>query len=103
MFEIAYYQAHISLCAGFYKLILAVKKEQKIMTPNPQFDNEQVRYEHRFAAFGSLLTPPLMPYTQYKEVLDHTETVSSSELLGFAARDFGQARQILEQVQVSKL
>ena len=66
MFEIAYYQAHISLCAGFYKLILAVKKEQKIMTPNPQFDNEQVRYEHRFAAFGSLLTPPLMPYSQYK-------------------------------------
>ena len=54
------------MCAGYYKLMVAVKKEQKIMTPNPQFDNEQVRYEHRFAAFASLLTPPLMPYSQYK-------------------------------------
>ena len=54
------------MCAGYYKLMVAVKKENKIMTPNPQFDNEQVRYEHRFAAFASLLTPPLMPYSQYK-------------------------------------
>ena len=54
------------MCAGYYKLMVAVKKENKIMTPNPQFDNEQVRYEHRFAAFASLLTPPLMPYNQYK-------------------------------------
>ena len=59
-------QAHANMCAGYYKLMVAVKKENKIMTPNPQFDNEQVRYEHRFAAFASLLTPPLMPYNQYK-------------------------------------
>ena len=54
------------MCAGFYKLMVALKKEQKILTPNPQFDNEQVRYEHRFGAFACLLTPPLMPYSQYK-------------------------------------
>ena len=38
----------------------------KILIPNPQFDNEVVRYEHRFGAFANLLTPPLMPYTQFK-------------------------------------
>ena len=63
-------QAHVHLCAGYYKLMVAAKKEDKIMTPNPQFDNEQVRYEHRFAAFGGLITPPLMPYQQYKVIIE---------------------------------
>jgi len=97
--EIAYYQAHANMCAGYYKLAVALKKEKKILSPNPQFDNEQVRYEHRLGAFACLLTPPLMPYNQYKEVLDHTEKVSTSTLFTAASRDFGQARQILESIQ----
>ena len=35
-----------------------------------------------------------------QEVLDHTEKVASSALFTAASRDFGQARQILESVQV---
>ena len=54
------------MCAGYYKLMVAAKQEKKILLPNPQFDNEVVRYEHRFGAFANLLTPPLMPYSQYK-------------------------------------
>ena len=54
------------MCAGYYKMMVAAKKENKILKPNPQFDNEQVRYEHRFGAFACLLTPPLMPFQQYK-------------------------------------
>ena len=59
-------QAHANMCAGYYKLMVAAKQEKKILTPSPQFDNEQVRYEHRFAPFTALLTPPLMPYSQFK-------------------------------------
>ena len=59
-------QAHANMCAGYYKLMVAAKQEHKILIPNPQFDNEVVRYEHRFGAFANLLTPPLMPYTQFK-------------------------------------
>ena len=54
------------MCAGYYKLLVAAKQENKILTPSPQFDNEQVRYEHRFGTFATLLTPPLMPYSQFK-------------------------------------
>ena len=127
------------MCAGYYKLMVAAKQEEKILIPNPQFDNEVVRYEHRFGAFANLLTPPLMPYTQFKvgtlylnswfihsktfypiifvsflyvinsikcfqkyvqEVLEHTEKASIQTLYTAASRDFGQARQILETVQV---
>jgi len=99
--EIARYQAHASMCAGYYKLMVAAKQEKKIMIPNPQFDNEIVRYEHRFGAFANLLTPPLMPYTQFKEVLEHTEKASIKTLYTAASSHFGQARQILETVQAS--
>jgi len=96
--EIACYQAHANMCAGFYKLMVAAKQEGKIMTPSPQFDNEMVRYEHRFGAFACLFTPPLLPYSQYKEVLEHTEKASIKTMYTAASRDFGQARQILETV-----
>jgi len=99
--EIACYQAHTSMCAGLYKLLVAAKKEEKILVPSAQFDNEAVRYEHRFGAFANLLTPPLMPYSQYKEVSDHTEKASIKTLYNAASRDFSQARQILETVQVT--
>merc|ERR1712217_491317 len=97
--EIASYQAHAHMCAGYYKMLVGLRTEGETVVPNPQFDNEPVRYEHRFGAFACLLTPPLMPYSQYKEVLDHTEKVASSALFTAASRDFGQARQILESVQ----
>jgi len=99
--EIACYQAHANMCAGFYKLMVAAKQEGKIMTPSPQFDNEMVRYEHRFGAFACLFTPPLLPYSQYKEVLAHTEKASIKTMYTAASRDFGQARQILETVLCS--
>merc|ERR1719193_1352031 len=71
--DIAVYQANSLLCGGMFKFLVAARKEGKIQTPNPLFDNECVRYEHRFGAFVGLLTPPLAPYTQYKEVVSLTE------------------------------
>ena len=77
-------QAHAHMCAGYYKMLVGLRSEGKTVEPNPQFDNEPVRYEHRsgilcstrflilqqflprFGAFAALLTPPLMPYSQYK-------------------------------------
>merc|ERR1712080_21561 len=79
--------------------MVALQLEGKTLVPNPQFDNELVRYEHRFGAFAALLTPPLMPYSQYKEVLEHTEKAPVQALYSTASKDFGQARQILETMQ----
>ncbi|XP_023336172.1 N-alpha-acetyltransferase, 35 NatC auxiliary subunit homolog [Eurytemora carolleeae] len=82
-----------------FKLLVAAKKEGKILSPSPDFDNEAVRYDHRFAAFGGLLTPPLAPYSQYKDVLGLTEEINAKDLYLIASRDFAQARQVLESVQ----
>lgn len=88
--EITMYQAYTHMTAGFFKvsniytlssgikyvtnmlfvtlqLLVGLKKERKILIPCETFDNECVRYEHRFSAFSNLLTPPLMPYGCVKE------------------------------------
>ena len=55
------------MCGGLFKLLVAGRVEGKVaVPPDPTFDKEQVRYEHRFGAFVSLITPPLAPYSQYK-------------------------------------
>lgn len=35
------------MCAGYYKMLVGLRSEGKTVVPNPQFDNEPVRYEHR--------------------------------------------------------
>jgi len=75
------YQGYSTLCAGYFRvihfktihhtlmfkklyfqLILGLKKENKISVPNSCFDNEAIRYEHRFAPFVGLFTPPFLTY-----------------------------------------
>lgn len=101
--EITLFQGRASLCAGYFKLMVALKKESKILVPDPTFDNEAVRYEHRFLPFASLFTPPIMPYCQFLEVHDHTAKSPSSELLLAASKDFLRSRQIFETILTSSV
>jgi len=48
--------------------MVAMDLEGKIRRPRTEFDDERVRYEHRFAALGQVSTPPLVPYVQFKEM-----------------------------------
>ena len=94
--EITVYQGYAAMCAGYFKLLVSLKKDRKILIPVESFDNECVRYEHRFAPFNNLLTPPSMPYNQFMEVYSHTAKSESNSLYLMAARDFGRARQFFE-------
>ena len=94
--EITLYQGYAAMCAGYFKLLVGLKKDKKILIPSESFDNESVRYEHRFAPFGNLLTPPSMPYNQFMEVYLHTARSDSNTVYLMAARDFGRARQFFE-------
>ena len=48
--------------------MVAMDLEGKIRHPTTEFDDERVRYEHRFAPLGHVSTPPLIPYAQFKEM-----------------------------------
>ena len=55
--EIANYQAHANMCAGYYKLLVALREERKTLVPNPQFDNELVSlFSPSFKAYCMMFT-----------------------------------------------
>jgi hypothetical protein len=99
--EVLFNQAQQSLCGGYYKAVVGFSIHGKLRKPGFQFDNEQVRYEHRFAAFGSVLTPPPVQYVQFKEMSDmhrcgFISFTLPTDLYSAAAKDFSQARVLLE-------
>lgn len=83
--------------------MVAMDLEGKIRRPRTEFDDERVRYEHRFAALGQVSTPPLVPYVQFKEMTklefnatDENDKAShASNLYATACRHFHHAATIL--------
>ena len=56
------------MVTSFSQAMVAMDLEGKIRRPRTEFDDERVRYEHRFAPLGQVSTPPLVPYVQFKEM-----------------------------------
>jgi hypothetical protein len=73
----------------------------KMKLPHTEFDNEQVRYEHRFAPFASLLTPPPMQYAEFQDMtslLRYEQPPSSTNLYLAGCQLFHKARSMLETI-----
>ncbi|KAJ8981491.1 hypothetical protein NQ317_007017 [Molorchus minor] len=102
--DIIYLQALQNMCGGYYKALMGFRLEGKLSMPHPRFDSEQVRYEHRFAPFQSLLTPPPVIYSEFREMTSferfQQQPVDSVFLYIAGCKHFHQARQLLESVQV---
>uniref|UniRef100_A0A8C5BS44 N-alpha-acetyltransferase 35, NatC auxiliary subunit n=1 Tax=Gadus morhua TaxID=8049 RepID=A0A8C5BS44_GADMO len=99
--EITMSQAYQNMCAGMYKTMVALDMDGKVRKPSFELDSEQVRYEHRFAPFNSVVTPPPVHYIQFKEMSDlkkYNPPPGSSDLYLAASKHFQQAKLILENV-----
>uniref|UniRef100_A0AAY4BH57 N-alpha-acetyltransferase 35, NatC auxiliary subunit n=1 Tax=Denticeps clupeoides TaxID=299321 RepID=A0AAY4BH57_9TELE len=99
--EITMSQAYQNMCAGMYKTMIALDMDGKVRKPQFELDSEQVRYEHRFAPFNSVVTPPPVHYIQFKEMSDlkkYSPPPQSADLYLAASKHFQQARLILENV-----
>ncbi|CAG08403.1 unnamed protein product [Tetraodon nigroviridis] len=81
--------------------MVALDMDGKVRRPQFELDSEQVRYEHRFAPFNSVVTPPPVHYIQFKEMSDlkkYNPPPGSSDLYLAASKHFQQAKLILENV-----
>ncbi|KAJ3604452.1 hypothetical protein NHX12_029192 [Muraenolepis orangiensis] len=99
--EITMSQAYQNMCAGMYKTMVALDMDGKVRKPSFELDSEQVRYEHRFVPFNSVVTPPPVHYIQFKEMSDlkkYNPPPGSSDLYLAASKHFQQAKLILENV-----
>ncbi|XP_018332280.1 N-alpha-acetyltransferase 35, NatC auxiliary subunit isoform X2 [Agrilus planipennis] len=101
--DIIFFQALQNMCGGYYKALIGFRMEGKLKMPDPQFDNERVRYEHRFAPFQNLLTPPPVPYSEFRDMTTpsrfNQQSVDSIFLYIAGCKHFHQARQLLETIQ----
>lgn len=81
---------------------MGFRLEGKLTIPHPRFDNEQVRYEHRFGPFQTLLTPPPVIYTEFRDMTSfekfQQQPVDSIFLYVAGCKHFHQARQLLESI-----
>jgi N-alpha-acetyltransferase 35, NatC auxiliary subunit len=71
--------------------------DDKLQMPHYEFDDERVRYEHRFAPFASLITPPIMHYQEFIEMTTNSKDPQTSVHYYMSGADlFHQARSFLE-------
>lgn len=100
--DINYLKALQIMCGGYYKALVGFRLEGKLTMPNPLFDNEQVRYQHRFAPFQNILTPPPVQYAEFREMtnfeMDQQQLVNSIFLYIDGCNHFHQARQLFENI-----
>ncbi|XP_047507728.1 N-alpha-acetyltransferase 35, NatC auxiliary subunit isoform X1 [Pieris napi] len=86
-----------SMCGGYYKALVAFKLQGKIRQPQCEFDNEAVRYKHRFAPLA-VLTPPQVHYHEFCEMTRPLQYENPIILYLGGCKHFQQARNLLETI-----
>ncbi|XP_072945563.1 N-alpha-acetyltransferase 35, NatC auxiliary subunit-like [Epargyreus clarus] len=86
-----------NMCGGYYKALVAFKLQGKIQQPLSKFDNEAVRYKHRFAPL-SVLTPPQVHYHEFCEMTQPLQYENPVILYLGGCKHFQQARTLLETI-----
>ncbi|CAL1540610.1 unnamed protein product [Lymnaea stagnalis] len=99
--ELTVAQAYQQMFGGYYKAVIAFQICGKLKEPKFRFDNEEVRYSHRFAPFASVVTPPMVHYSQYKEMSDlhrYDPLPTTQDMFGSACKCFCQAKELLDSI-----
>lgn len=94
-------QALQNLCGGYYKAVTGFGLSGRLRRPCMEFDNEQVRYEHRFSPFNNVITPPPVQYSQYHKMTDLSRYVprpTAEDLYMESCNCFHHARSCLERL-----
>ncbi|XP_078490210.1 LOW QUALITY PROTEIN: N-alpha-acetyltransferase 35, NatC auxiliary subunit-like [Ciona intestinalis] len=102
--EIAITQGMQMMAAGCFKALLGFFLEGKMSTPDFSFDDEGIRYEHRFSPFITVGTPPFMPYKQFQEMTNVSQYYpppTAQDLYLSSSKHFTQAKQSYESVAPS--
>uniref|UniRef100_A0A0B7AAS0 Protein MAK10 homolog n=1 Tax=Arion vulgaris TaxID=1028688 RepID=A0A0B7AAS0_9EUPU len=99
--ELTLAQAYQQMFCGYYKAVVGFQLCGKLREPRFRFDNEEVRYSHRFAPFAAIVTPPMVHYAQYKDMSDlrrYDPLPTTQEMFGSACKCFCQAKELLESI-----
>lgn len=99
--ELNLIQAQQNMFGGYYKAMVGLKLANKLKQPNFEYDSEEVRYSHRFSPFAGIATPPVVPYSQYKDMTSFSRyepTPTPLDLFSTSCKFFHQAKTIYEAI-----
>ncbi|XP_021369661.1 N-alpha-acetyltransferase 35, NatC auxiliary subunit-like isoform X1 [Mizuhopecten yessoensis] len=102
--EITMAQAEQHMFGGYYKAVLGLRLDGKLVYPSFEFDSEEVQYSHRFLPFTTVSTPPYIHYAQYKEMSDlkrYEPEASAQSLYTASCKCFHQAKALLESMSTA--
>ncbi|VVC39480.1 Hypothetical protein CINCED_3A014628 [Cinara cedri] len=101
--EIVMCHAMQSLTGAYFKTFIGFQLEGKIQTPkHAKFDNERVRYQHRFSAFSAVSVPPPFTYNEFQMTRNQIRDNASADpgiLYLNGCELFHQARCLLDTIQ----
>ena len=87
------------MCSAYYQAMRAFKLEDKIKEPNEDFNDEELRYQHRFRVFEVFTTPPICFYKQFKDKDNQfINTVSLDKIYLNSQQHFEQAKNFYEEL-----
>jgi len=88
------------ICLGNLKAYEGFNKDGKIKHPEPFFDNEKIRFDHRFAAFRHIDTHQPASYVDYRNMTDYGDDLSTSkDLYTQAVKHFERAMDALQYLE----
>jgi len=102
--EITTTQAWLALGLGMFKALIGFKIGGKFQSPDFHLDNEQIRYEHRFAPFHCVSTPSYLSYRQFRMMTDTSHCITppqAEDLFVLAAKHFAAAKTFCENMPES--
>ncbi|XP_052824393.1 N-alpha-acetyltransferase 35, NatC auxiliary subunit [Octopus bimaculoides] len=88
-------------CVPFPQALMGFQLDGRMKKSKFEFDNEEIRYSHRFAPFVHFVTPPMVHYSRYKEMNDlskYNYERASTEMYGLACKQFHQAKTFYENI-----
>ncbi|ESO92094.1 hypothetical protein LOTGIDRAFT_202629 [Lottia gigantea] len=99
--EINLAQAQQQMFGGYYKALVGFRLDNKLTVPSFEFDCEEVRYSHRFGPFVNVITPPVVYYSQYKEMSDlrrYEPGPTAIDMYDVSCKCFHQAKTLFESI-----
>ncbi|KAL4227585.1 N-alpha-acetyltransferase 35 NatC auxiliary subunit [Mactra antiquata] len=93
--------AQQNMFGGYYKAVIGLQLANKLKHPNFEYDREEVRYTHRFAPFACVSSPPMVTYSQFKDLTNlsrYNPTPSAIDLFTTSCKYFLQAKTLYESI-----
>ncbi|CAG8575686.1 7899_t:CDS:10 [Diversispora eburnea] len=93
--------ARQDICRGIHRTIIALQKTGNYTPPKLEFDDESIRFWHRFRMYRSLGSPTILSFQDFKDIT-RLDNITALELLSFSLKNFQSARSSIENLLAIK-